>query len=98
MGEIGRNDTCPCGSGKKYKRCCGRNAYRPIAESDAPDTRITKPSLPFSSPFDPTVQPPPPWVMPPNIRYGPVGKCIYCGAENYDSSGSRRLGDEHIIP
>jgi len=22
--EIGRNDPCPCGSGKKYKRCCGR--------------------------------------------------------------------------
>ena len=21
---IGRNDRCPCGSGKKYKRCCGR--------------------------------------------------------------------------
>ena len=20
---IGRNDTCPCGSGKKYKKCCG---------------------------------------------------------------------------
>ena len=23
--EIGRNDPCPCGSGKKYKKCCGRN-------------------------------------------------------------------------
>ncbi|MGO8811038.1 MAG: SEC-C metal-binding domain-containing protein [Candidatus Sulfotelmatobacter sp.] len=22
-GESGRNDLCPCGSGKKYKRCCG---------------------------------------------------------------------------
>ena len=22
--EIGRNDPCPCGSGKKYKKCCGR--------------------------------------------------------------------------
>jgi uncharacterized protein YecA (UPF0149 family) len=22
---IGRNDPCPCGSGKKYKRCCLRN-------------------------------------------------------------------------
>ena len=21
---VGRNDPCPCGSGKKYKRCCGR--------------------------------------------------------------------------
>lgn len=23
--KIGRNEPCPCGSGKKYKRCCGRN-------------------------------------------------------------------------
>ena len=22
--KIGRNDPCPCGSGKKYKRCCGQ--------------------------------------------------------------------------
>jgi len=22
MGKIGRNDSCPCGSGKKYKKCC----------------------------------------------------------------------------
>ncbi len=24
-GKIGRNEPCPCGSGKKYKRCCGEN-------------------------------------------------------------------------
>ena len=23
-GKVGRNDPCPCGSGKKYKKCCGR--------------------------------------------------------------------------
>ena len=23
--RIGRNDPCPCGSGKKYKNCCGKN-------------------------------------------------------------------------
>lgn len=22
--KVGRNDPCPCGSGKKYKRCCGK--------------------------------------------------------------------------
>lgn len=22
--KVGRNDPCPCGSGKKYKYCCGR--------------------------------------------------------------------------
>jgi preprotein translocase subunit SecA len=21
--QVGRNDPCPCGSGKKYKKCCG---------------------------------------------------------------------------
>lgn len=25
VGKIGRNDPCPCGSGKKYKKCCGKN-------------------------------------------------------------------------
>lgn len=23
-GKVGRNELCPCGSGKKYKKCCGR--------------------------------------------------------------------------
>jgi len=25
-GKVGRNDPCPCGSGKKYKKCCGKQA------------------------------------------------------------------------
>ena len=24
--QFGRNDPCPCGSGKKFKKCCGSNA------------------------------------------------------------------------
>jgi preprotein translocase subunit SecA len=24
--KVGRNDPCPCGSGKKYKQCCGKEA------------------------------------------------------------------------
>lgn len=24
--KVGRNEKCPCGSGKKYKKCCGKNA------------------------------------------------------------------------
>ncbi|MFO7665824.1 MAG: preprotein translocase subunit SecA [Desulfobacterales bacterium] len=24
-GKVGRNDPCPCGSGKKFKKCCGKN-------------------------------------------------------------------------
>jgi uncharacterized protein YecA (UPF0149 family) len=22
--KVGRNDPCPCGSGEKYKKCCGK--------------------------------------------------------------------------
>jgi hypothetical protein len=29
--KIGRNDPCPCGSGKKYKKCCLNNTTRPAA-------------------------------------------------------------------
>ena len=26
--KIGRNDECPCGSGLKYKKCCGRESWK----------------------------------------------------------------------
>ena len=26
--KVGRNEPCPCGSGKKFKKCCGSGAYR----------------------------------------------------------------------
>jgi preprotein translocase subunit SecA len=26
LSKTGRNDPCPCGSGKKFKNCCGRTA------------------------------------------------------------------------
>lgn len=28
VSQAGRNDPCPCGSGKKYKRCCGAGKSR----------------------------------------------------------------------
>ncbi len=28
--KIGRNDMCPCGSGKKYKQCCGNKLRKPV--------------------------------------------------------------------
>ncbi|MDF2120339.1 HNH endonuclease [Roseiarcaceae bacterium H3SJ34-1] len=31
-------------------------------------------------------------------KYPAVGKCIYCGAEEYAPGSTRRFGDEHIIP
>ncbi len=39
MKEVGRNDPCPCGSGKKYKKCCAqkppiqRRTFRQIESS-----------------------------------------------------------------
>ena len=33
--KIGRNDPCPCGSGKKYKHCCGQPA---LSAAPAPDS------------------------------------------------------------
>lgn len=27
MTRVGRNDPCPCGSGKKYKKCCESKSY-----------------------------------------------------------------------
>ncbi|MGQ9625221.1 MAG: PBPRA1643 family SWIM/SEC-C metal-binding motif protein [Candidatus Bathycorpusculaceae bacterium] len=33
--KIGRNDPCPCGSGKKYKKCCGRIADDKVQRLDS---------------------------------------------------------------
>lgn len=42
VAKIGRNQTCPCGSGKKYKRCCAGAAStdRPIAPTGEPQWMI----------------------------------------------------------
>jgi uncharacterized protein YchJ len=43
--KVGRNDPCPCGSGKKYKKCCGNESGRcsggisPRAENDPVNNR-----------------------------------------------------------
>ena len=29
-GKVGRNEPCPCGSGRKFKRCCGTRSDEPI--------------------------------------------------------------------
>ncbi|HNO64105.1 MAG TPA: SEC-C metal-binding domain-containing protein, partial [Thauera aminoaromatica] len=34
----GCNDPCPCGSGKKYKKCCGANGAEPEPESGEAET------------------------------------------------------------
>jgi TIR domain-containing protein/SEC-C motif-containing protein len=60
-GKVGRNDNCPCGSGKKYKYCHGR--FGEIGEYGFPDRR----SRPFvNTVFTPAPrpQPSPPKVVP----------------------------------
>ena len=42
MAKIGRNDPCPCGSGKKYKKCC-------MASDEAAD-RAARPAQPAAVP------------------------------------------------
>jgi hypothetical protein len=37
MSKINRNDACPCGSGKKYKKCCG------LKEQEAKRPRLSSP-------------------------------------------------------
>jgi tetratricopeptide (TPR) repeat protein len=46
MANIGRNDPCPCGSGKKYKKCCEGKASTP-ARSPGPLSPLAPPQGPF---------------------------------------------------
>lgn len=39
MNELGRNDTCPCGSGKKYKHCC---LAKPAPAKTSPRSSVTQ--------------------------------------------------------
>ena len=39
--DIGRNDLCPCGSGRKFKQCCGKKAKKREAESAAARERLS---------------------------------------------------------
>ena len=38
MAKIGRNEPCPCGSGKKFKKCCSDKQRRGNIEHVAPST------------------------------------------------------------
>ena len=48
--DIGRNEPCPCGSGKKYKRCCGAPKTDPLelaagavrAAQDSAETKVVR--------------------------------------------------------
>lgn len=38
--KVGRNDPCPCGSGKKYKKCCGLIAESGLAQLSPEDLKL----------------------------------------------------------
>ena len=43
--KIGRNDPCPCGSGKKYKKCCFAREVAPVASLNWQKMRRTEGEL-----------------------------------------------------
>ena len=51
MTKIGRNDPCPCGSGKKYKRCCGSLSQVEAAAGRAAQTKVA--NLPMQTEVPP---------------------------------------------
>lgn len=42
MANIGRNDSCPCGSNKKYKKCCLPKAYTEIGREETIKQRLVQ--------------------------------------------------------
>ncbi|MEO0266394.1 MAG: SEC-C metal-binding domain-containing protein [candidate division WOR-3 bacterium] len=51
MANIGRNDPCPCGSGKKYKKCCLLKLYIEIGKEESLKTKLVKDILAFSKKY-----------------------------------------------
>ncbi|WP_027331204.1 YecA family protein [Marinimicrobium agarilyticum] len=45
MSKTGRNDPCPCGSGRKYKKCCLLNAPAPVSDLARQRLRKTEATL-----------------------------------------------------
>ena len=35
MDKVGRNDPCPCGSGKKYKKCCLQKSFTQVGKEES---------------------------------------------------------------
>ena len=47
MSKVGRNDPCPCGSGKKYKKCCLSKTYTEVGKEDSIRARLVEDLLVF---------------------------------------------------
>lgn len=51
MANIGRNDPCPCGSGKKYKKCCLPKSYIEIGKEESIEAKLVQDILAFSKKY-----------------------------------------------
>lgn len=54
MQKVGRNDPCPCGSGKKFKKCCELKKHRKLSAeivTAAPQSQQTRDTSKVSSLF-----------------------------------------------
>lgn len=47
MSDVGRNDPCPCGSGKKFKKCCLITTYATVGKEDSIRRRLVQDLLRF---------------------------------------------------
>ena len=45
--KVGRNDPCPCGSGKKYKKCCLSKTYTSIGRELTMQNKLIKDLIEF---------------------------------------------------
>lgn len=51
MTKIGRNDLCPCGSGRKYKKCCFKKNEQGYASNNAPPIKLSEAILQIAEPL-----------------------------------------------
>src|ERR1017187_9292128 len=42
MSKVGRNDPCPCGSGKKYKKCCLVDTFETVGREESIQKRLVE--------------------------------------------------------
>jgi SEC-C motif len=78
--KVGRNDPCPCGSGKKYKKCCmDKNV---AAERAALPVEITTPAV--SPPID--WAPPPRPELPPRLEPNPQDQAMQARLDAFESA------------
>jgi len=48
MSKVGRNEPCPCGSGRKYKRCCLRKNSTSSVKTEAAAQQYHRDALAFT--------------------------------------------------